>query len=157
MMKTLTRSFVLFDRSRILLVSLLAIALSPQTPGLRAQTNRNSKGQPSAASAQRRAATVRANDSSEGSRVSISSDASLDDYEAYRRGDRFYVKLPGIDLPQAQANMRARGFGDVNMQKSGGATLLSFHLLPGTIARVDNAVIAWKWVLPFPAAHRAPL
>ncbi|MEO8434799.1 MAG: HEAT repeat domain-containing protein [Pyrinomonadaceae bacterium] len=138
-MKTLSRSFVLLYRSCILLVFLLTVALSPLTSvALRAQTNRNSKAQPSAASAQKRAATLHANDSAEGSRVSISSEATLDDYEAYRRGDRFYVKLPGIDVSQAQAKMRARGFGDVSVQKSGGATLLSFHMQPGTIARVDQ-------------------
>lgn len=139
MMKTLSRSFVLFDRSCLSLVFLLAIVLSPlNSVALHAQANRNSKVQPSAASAQKHAATVRANDSSEGSRVSIFSDANLDDYEAYRRGDRFYVKLPGTDVSQAQAKMRSRGFSDVSMQKSGGATLLSFHLQPGTIARVDQ-------------------
>ena len=136
MMKNLNRSFALFDRSCILL--LLAISLGPLAALALAQTNRNSRAQPGAASGQRHAATVRANDSPEGSRVSVFSDASLDDYEAYRRGDRFYVKLPGTDVPQAQAKMRARGFGDVSMQKSGGATLLSFHLQPGTSARVDQ-------------------
>ena len=64
-------------------------------------------------------------------------DASLDEYEAYRRGDRFYVKLPATDVSQA-AKLRARGFEDVTVQKSGGSTVLSFHLQPGTTARVDQ-------------------
>ncbi len=33
-------------------------------------------------------------DAVEGSRVSVVSDSALSDYEAFRRGDRFYVKIP---------------------------------------------------------------
>jgi len=139
MMKNINRSLVLLEKPCMLLVCLTTIALSSLAPiTLQAQTNRNSKAQPSSASAQKHAATLRANDSSEGSRVSISSDSTLDDYEAYRRGDRFYVKLPGIEVSRAQAKMRARGFGEVSVQKSGSNTLLSFHLQPGTTARVDQ-------------------
>lgn len=139
MMKNINRSFVLLGKSCILLVFLMTSASGPLASlTLQAQTNRNSKTQPRSSTAQKHAATVRANDSSEGSRVSISSETTLDDYEAYRRGDRFYVKLPGIEISPAQAKMRARGFGDVSVQKSGGSTLLSFHLQPGTIARVDQ-------------------
>src|SRR5437660_11864447 len=42
-------------------------------------------------------ATLHSSDSPEGSRVAVSSDQSLSDYEAYRRGDRFYIKLPAVD------------------------------------------------------------
>lgn len=139
MMKNINRSLALREKSCVLLVCLLTWASSLLAPlGSQAQTNRNSKSQPSSASAQKHAATLRANDSSEGSRVNIASDSTLDDYEAYRRGDRFYVKLPGIEVSQAQAKMRARGFDNVTVQKSGSNTLLSFHLQPGTTARVDQ-------------------
>src|ERR1700738_1426897 len=43
-------------------------------------------------------ATLRSTDSPEGSRVALSSDQSLNDYEAYRRGDRFYIKIPASDV-----------------------------------------------------------
>ena len=37
----------------------------------------------------------------EGSRVTVVSDSPLIDYEAFRRGDRFYVKIPLADLSAA--------------------------------------------------------
>lgn len=82
-------------------------------------------------------ATIHSADSGEGSRVSISSDQSLNDYEAYRRGDRFYVRIPAADVPRAEA-IRGRGFGDVTAQRSGNSTLLSFRLQPGATAHVEQ-------------------
>src|ERR1043165_7322712 len=82
-------------------------------------------------------ATVRSSDSTEGSRVAITSDQSLNDYEAYRRGDRFYVKIPAADVPRAEA-LRGRGFVDVKAQKSGNNTILSFRLQPGATAHVEQ-------------------
>src|SRR5258708_4286798 len=72
-------------------------------------------------------ATIRATDSSDGSRVTINADLSLSDYEAYRRGDRFYVKIPSLDLTRAQT-LKGRGFEDVKVQRTGDGTLLSFRL-----------------------------
>lgn len=117
------------------LVFVLCVAWSSLFLTAQGQANKNPSTQ---TAAQKRPATLRANDSPEGSRVSISADGSLDEYEAYRRGDRFYVKLPSTDVSQAQANLRARGFQDVNVQKNGASTVLSFHLQPGTTARVDQ-------------------
>jgi hypothetical protein len=82
-------------------------------------------------------ATLRSSDSPEGSRVAISSDQSLNNYEAYRRGDRFYVKIPAADVPRAEA-VRGRGFADVKAQRAGDSTLLSFRLQPGATAHVEQ-------------------
>jgi hypothetical protein len=82
-------------------------------------------------------ATLRSSDSQEGSRVAISSDQSLNNYEAYRRGDRFYVKIPAADVPRAEA-LRGRGFADVTAQRNGDSTVLSFRLQPGATAHVEQ-------------------
>jgi hypothetical protein len=82
-------------------------------------------------------ATLHASDSSEGSRVAITSDQSLNNYEAYRRGDRFYVKIPAADVSRAQA-ARGRGFADVKSQSNGDSTVLSFRLDPGASAHVEQ-------------------
>src|SRR5213076_2092721 len=82
-------------------------------------------------------ATLHSTDSSEGSRVEITSDQSLNNYEAYRRGDRFYVKIPAADVPRAEA-VRGRGFADVTAQRSGDSTILSFRLQPGATAHVEQ-------------------
>ena len=80
--------------------------------------------------------TLRASDSSEGSRVAITADQSLNEYEAYRRGDRFYVKIPPADVPRAEA-VRGRAFSDVKVQREGDSTIVSFRLQPGATARVE--------------------
>src|SRR5215471_18403064 len=82
-------------------------------------------------------ATLHAADSSEGSRVAITSDQSLNNYEAYRRGDRFYVKIPAAEVSRAES-ARGRGFGDVKSQRNGDSTVLSFRLEPGASAHVEQ-------------------
>lgn len=81
--------------------------------------------------------TIRSADSADGSRVSITSDQSLADYEAYRRGERFYVKVPASEVPRAES-LRGRGFNDVTAQRSGDGTTLSFRLQPGASAHVEQ-------------------
>ena len=61
----------------------------------------------------------------------------MNDYEAYRRGDRFYIKIPAADVPRAEA-LRGRGFADVKVQRSGDSTIISFRLPPGASARVEQ-------------------
>src|ERR1051325_8035921 len=113
-------------------VFLIAASVIAQSRIIRppAQTNTNSRKRS-------HVATLRSSDSSEGSRVAISSDQSLTNYEAYRRGDRFYVKIPAADVPRAEA-LRGRGFVDVKAQKSGNNTILSFRLQPGATAHVEQ-------------------
>jgi hypothetical protein len=77
-------------------------------------------------------------DTTDGSRITITSDAPLNDYSAYRSGDRYYVIIPEANAPRAQAGMRGRGFEDVQMQKRGNDAILSFKLQPGTNARVNQ-------------------
>ena len=74
----------------------------------------------------------------EGSYVTVDSDSPLNDYEAYKRGDRFYVKIPLADLPSARGSLLGRGFDDVQIQRYGDGIILSFRLQPGTTAHVDQ-------------------
>jgi HEAT repeats len=92
---------------------------------------------PSTASSSKRQriATMQASDSLDGSRVALSSDQSLNDYEAYRDGDRFYVKIPPADVPRAET-VRGRGFNDVKVERGADSTVVSFGLQPGATARV---------------------
>ncbi|MEK6336703.1 MAG: HEAT repeat domain-containing protein [Acidobacteriota bacterium] len=81
--------------------------------------------------------TLRASESTNGSRVAVSSDQSLTNYEAYRRGDRFYVRIPAAEVPRAEST-RGRGFADVKAQRSGDSTVVSFRLQPGATAHVEQ-------------------
>ena len=90
----------------------------------------------------------------EGSRVIVVSDSPLIDYEAFRRGDRFYVKIPTADLSAAAPHFRADGFEDVQVQKVGDSQVVSFKLQPGATARVDQR--GNRLDVVFSAANKAP-
>ena len=53
---------------------------------------------------------LRVVDTQEGSRVTITSDAPLNDYSAYRSGNRFFVVIPQADAPRLLSALRGRGF-----------------------------------------------
>lgn len=110
------------------------------------QTNSNNSGK------RPHVATLRSSDSPEGSRVALSSDQSLSNYEAYRRGDRFYVKIPAADVPRAEV-IRGRGFADVKTQRSGDSTVVSFRLQPGSTARVEQRANRLEVVFTVPGGN----
>lgn len=87
---------------------------------------------------QKRVTALQLGEASEGSRVTIISDGALSDYEAYRRGDRFYVKIPLAELSAAVPHFRADGFEDLQVQRVADGLLISFKLQPGASARVDQ-------------------
>lgn len=99
-----------------------------------------------------RVATLRASDSAEGSRVALTADQSLNDYEAYRRGDRFYVRIPAADVPRPEA-VRGRAFGDVKVQRGANDTVVSFRLQPGATARVEQRGNKLDVVFTMPGAR----
>jgi hypothetical protein len=99
-----------------------------------------------------RVATLRASDSPEGSRVALTSDQSLSDYEAYRRGDRFYVKIPPSDVPRSEI-VRGRAFADVKVQRGADSTVVSFRLQPGATARVEQSANKLNVVFTMPGAR----
>lgn len=87
---------------------------------------------------QRRLTSVQMGQASEGARVTVVSDSALNDYEAFRRGDRFYVKIPLADYTAAQPRLRGNGFENVQVQKFGDGVVVSFKLQAGASARVDQ-------------------
>jgi len=114
-----------------------------------AQSNSNKSGK------RQNVTTLRSSDSPEGSRVAINSDQSLSDYEAYRRGDRFYVKIPAADVPRAEAT-RGRGFADVKVQRGADSTVISFRLQPGATAHVEQRSNKLEVVFSSPGTARVP-
>lgn len=87
---------------------------------------------------QRHVTAIQLGGAAEGSRVTVVSDSPLLDYEAFRRGDRFYVKIPLADFNSAAPHFRADGFEDVQVQRVGDSLIVSFKLQPGATARVDQ-------------------
>src|SRR2546429_3788366 len=138
MMKTMDQSPRSNRLSRLIVNSGMAILLCGVTVAAQSRIIRP-QSQPSASASSRRqhTAVLRASDSPDGSRVALSSDQSLNDYEAYRRGDRFYVRIPRSEVPRAET-VRGRGYADVKAQKTGDGTVVSFRLQPGATAHVEQ-------------------
>lgn len=87
---------------------------------------------------QKRITSLQIGEASEGARVTVVSDSLLNDYEAFRRGDRFYVRIPLADFTAAKPGFLGDGFEDVQVQKVGDSVVVSFRLQPGASARVDQ-------------------
>ena len=87
----------------------------------------------------KRITAVQVGESAEGSRVTVTSDSLLDDYEAFRRGERFYLRIPAADFVAASPRFQGNGFEDVQVQKVGDSLVISFRLHPGANARVIGA------------------
>ena len=77
-------------------------------------------------------------DAGQGSRVTITSTDALNNYSAYRSGDRFYVSIPNADAGAVRDSVRGKGFSDTKVQKRGDEVVLSFKLQPGASARVNQ-------------------
>jgi hypothetical protein len=86
----------------------------------------------------RRIAPLRASDTPEGSRVTIISDASLDDYNAYRSADRFHVLIPQAELSSAISSLSGRGFTALDVERRGADVELSFSLRPGATVSINQ-------------------
>ena len=86
----------------------------------------------------KRLTAPRSYETAEGSRVTISSDAPLNDYTAHRSDDRFHVVIPQASLTDTQIKISGRGFTDAQIEQRGSDVVLSFRLQPGATARVDQ-------------------
>jgi hypothetical protein len=110
-----------------------------QTATQQTDSNSNAATTTSAPQPQKKnLAPLRGSDSPEGGRATITSDAPLNDYEAYRSGNRYYVVIPQANAPGGASNLRGRGFDDVQVHKRGNDTVLSFRLKPGATAHVNQ-------------------
>jgi hypothetical protein len=125
-----------------LLVLLLGVApMSAQQlaalNGPNASTPRSSA--PAEASRPKRLAPVRVSEAQGGARVSVTADAPLADYAAYREGQRFYVRLPLASAVAAQRDLAAApGLVAARVEQRGADVLLALDLQPGMSARVQQ-------------------
>lgn len=119
------RSVVLENKQRVVVgLVFVCLALFALVPGAAQLRN------------QKRMISLQLGESAEGAQVSIVSDAALNDYEAFRRGERFYVKIPLADFTSLP-HLRADGFEEVQVQRVGDDLIVSFKLQPGATARVE--------------------
>ncbi|HEX5706424.1 MAG TPA: DUF5916 domain-containing protein [Pyrinomonadaceae bacterium] len=89
----------------------------------------------------RRLASLRGAETGDGSRVTVTSDAALSDYSAYREGGRFYVVLPRASASFAPSSLptEGRAYTDARFERRGEDVVLSFALRAGASARVAQS------------------
>jgi len=97
----------------------------------------------------RRIAPLRSADTPEGTRVTVTSDDSLSDYSAYRRGEDFFVRIPRAEseshatdaadaTDDSRRVARGRGLASTSVEQAGDAVLLPSRLEAGPPARVEQ-------------------
>ncbi|HZH30802.1 MAG TPA: sugar-binding protein, partial [Pyrinomonadaceae bacterium] len=91
----------------------------------------------------RRIASLRSRETTEGARITLTSDAELTNYTTYESGGRFFVRLPQAEavagVPSLVENLRGRGFADARFERQGADVLLSFKLEAGASAEVRQS------------------
>lgn len=77
---------------------------------------------------------ARVSETPEGSRVTLASDGSLDDYSTYLDGRRFYVLIPKANASAlTPGEIKGRGFTAARVERRAEDVLLSFELQAGAI------------------------
>ncbi|MDQ1590295.1 MAG: hypothetical protein QOG71_922 [Pyrinomonadaceae bacterium] len=100
-------------------------------------------GSASAEARPRRIASLRSRETTEGARVTLTSDAELTNYTTYESGGRFFVRIPQAEANDAAASLAeslsGRGFEDARVERRGADVLLSFKLEAGATAEVRQS------------------
>ena len=79
-------------------------------------------------------------ETAEGSRVRITSDASVEGFRAYTEGERLFISVPEADAATlAGRALRGEGFESFNVEQRGDDALVSFKLRAGYTPRVRAA------------------
>lgn len=89
-------------------------------------------------SPRRRLLSLRRSDTSDGARLTLTSDTALDDYRSYVEGERFFVHLPQAALVNKQHNLQGRGFTDMQIEQRDDDLVLSFRLQPGATVNIKQ-------------------
>ena len=135
-------------KALVLLLSLIALI---------SLTSMGTKAQNFAETRLKRLASLRAADIAEGSRVTLTSDASLDDYTAYRVNDRFHILIPQAEPSAAIKSLQGRGFTDIQIERRGADLDLSFALQAGVTASVSQKFNRLDVIFNIPVAKAASI
>jgi hypothetical protein len=85
--------------------------------------------------------SIRTDNLSSGSRITITSNQPLTDYGAYRNGDNFMVLIPGAELALTEINATGAGFTDAKVEGKGTNLAFSFRLETGvsvSVSQIEN-------------------
>lgn len=136
-MRTTAFSALLASLLFALLAGLGGDAARAQRSGA-AQSNNTTSKQGQKTDQPKRVFVGRGSDTGTGSRVTIKSDNPLNDYSAYRSGDRFYVVLPRAAAGSVAKGGSGKGYTDMQVQQRGNDVVLSYRVQPGAKPRVEQ-------------------
>jgi HEAT repeat protein len=102
-----------------------------------AQRAKNDNASQQQGRSSRRVIVGRGSDTPNGSRTTITADDSLNDYSAYRSGDRFVVVLPKSAAGSISKGS-GKGYSDVQVQQRGDSVVVSYKVQPGAKPRVEQ-------------------
>lgn len=80
----------------------------------------------------KRLVALRRNESPEGSRFTLTSDAPLGDYRSFTEGERLCVSIPQSAFISARAEESGSGFAEMRIEQRDGTVMLSFRLQQGS-------------------------
>jgi hypothetical protein len=81
---------------------------------------------------------LRRNETPDGSRFTLMSDAPLNDYKSFAEGERICVMIPQAAFVQTQSDANGRGFADMRIEQRADDTMLSFRLQQGATVAVNQ-------------------
>jgi hypothetical protein len=87
----------------------------------------------------KRVVALRRNDSPDGLRFTLTSDAPLDDYRSYAEGERLCVMIPQATLISTRHEESGQAFADMRVEERDGDFLLSFRLQSGATVAVNQS------------------
>ena len=135
-------------RLKLFAVALAALALLIAAAGdaARAQrrrtpqsaSNANASAQGQKSERPKRVFVGQGSSTAKEARQTIKSDNPLNDYSAYRSGDRFVVVLPKADASAVARGGAGKGYSEMQVQQRGNDVVLSYKLQPGAKPRVEQ-------------------
>ncbi len=81
---------------------------------------------------------LRRNESQDGARFTLTSDAPLNDYKSFAEGERVCVMIPQAAYVSPRGDANGRGFADMRIEQRDDDVMLSFRLQPGATVAVNQ-------------------
>jgi hypothetical protein len=86
----------------------------------------------------KRILALRRSETPDGVRLTLVSDAPLDDYRSYVEGERFFIHIPQAAFINPQQNPQGRGFADMRIEQRDDDLVLSFRLQQGATVNIKQ-------------------
>jgi hypothetical protein len=122
----------------LIVLACVSAAAGFDGPRARAAASNSAADSPATREARKRVLAVTGGDTADGSRLSVTADAPLDDYSSYVDGDRVFVLISQATLINAKGDARGRGFEEMRVEGRGDDVVLSFHLRQGATVRIGQ-------------------